>query len=60
VHRICEDCGAHAEWALSSVREAAVVPPDVYRTAACADHRLDATEALLNRYGNVTVEETLG
>ena len=59
-HRLCEDCGAHAEWELSAVRDAAVVPPDTYRTAACHEHRLDATEALLNRYGNVTVEECLG
>ena len=60
MHRICTDCGGHAEWALSSVRDAVVVPPDVYTTYACHDHRLDATEDLLSRYGNVTVEETLG
>lgn len=57
--RLCEDCGAHAEWKLSSVREDAV-PPDVYETAACHEHRLDATENLLSQYGNVTVVETLG
>jgi hypothetical protein len=58
--RLCEDCGAHAEWELSSVRDAAAVPPDRVVTGACADHRLDATENLLNRYGNVKVVETLG
>ncbi len=56
---LCEDCGAHAEWALSSVRESAV-PPDTTQTAACSMHRLDATENLLNQYGNVTITETLG
>jgi hypothetical protein len=57
--RLCEDCGEHAEWLLSSVRENAV-PPDVTETAACHAHRLDATENLLSQYGNVTVCETLG
>lgn len=56
---LCEDCGAHAEWLLSSVRESAT-PPDTVQTAACAMHRLDATENLLNQYGNVTITETLG
>ena len=55
----CEDCGAHAEWELSSVRENAV-PPDTTVTGACHEHRLDATENLLAQYGNVTVSETLG
>ncbi len=59
MHRLCEDCGAYAEWLLTSVRENAV-PPDVTETAACAAHRLDATENLLSQYGNVTVTETLG
>ena len=57
--RLCEDCGQHAEWLLSSVREI-VVPPDVVETAACHEHRLDATENLLNQYGNVEICETLG
>ncbi len=57
--RLCEDCGEHAEWSLSSVRESAV-PPDTTETAACHAHRLDATENLLAQYGNVTVVETLG
>lgn len=57
--RLWEDCGAHAEWLLSSVRECAV-PQDVMETAACPAHRLDATENLLNQYGNVIVCETLG
>ena len=59
VTRLCEDCGAHAEWELSSVRENAV-PPDTTVTAACHEHRLDATENLLAQYGNVTISETLG
>lgn len=59
MHRLCEDCGALAEWLLTSVRDAAV-PPDTTVTAACEMHRLDATENMLNRFGNVTVEETLG
>lgn len=57
--RLCEDCGDHAAWSLSSVRENAE-PPDVVETGACALHRLDATENLLTQYGNVTVTETLG
>lgn len=57
--RLCEDCGEHAEWQLSAVRESAV-PPDAVQTAACHEHRLDATENLLSQYGNVTVVETLG
>ena len=56
---LCEDCGEHAEWHLSSVRENSV-PPDTTETAACHLHRLDATENLLNQYGNVTISETLG
>jgi hypothetical protein len=59
VTRLCEDCGAHAEWVLASERENAV-PPDWTVTAACAAHRLDATENLLSQYGNVTITETLG
>jgi hypothetical protein len=59
VARHCEDCGQHAEWLLTSVRETAV-PPDVTETLACHEHRLDATENLLSRYGNVTITETLG
>ena len=59
VTRLCEDCGAHAEWELSSVRENAV-PPDTTVTGACHEHRLDATENLLAQYGNVTISETLG
>jgi hypothetical protein len=59
VTRLCEDCGAHAEWVIASERES-VVPPDRIETAACDLHRLDTTEAMLNRYGNVTISETLG
>jgi hypothetical protein len=57
---LCEDCGGHAEWRLTSVRDQVVVPPDVTETGACAAHRLDATENLLSQYGNVTITETLG
>ena len=56
---LCEDCGEHAEWHLSSVRENST-PPDTTETAACHLHRLDATENLLSQYGNVTIAETLG
>jgi hypothetical protein len=56
---LCEDCGGHAEWELSSVREDAS-PPSTTVTWACHDHRLDATENLLTQYGNVAVSETLG
>ena len=59
VTRLCEDCGQHAEWLLSSLRENAV-PPDTTETAACHEHRLDATENLLSQYGNVAITETLG
>ena len=57
---LCEDCGEHAEWQLTSVRDQVVVPPDVVATGACHAHRLDATENLLSQYGNVTITETLG
>ena len=57
---LCEDCGEHAEWELSSVRDQVVVPPDTKVTYACHDHRLDATENLLSQYGNVSITETLG
>ena len=57
---LCEDCGEHAEWLLTSVRDQVVVPPDVVETAACHSHRLDATENLLSQYGNVSITETLG
>jgi hypothetical protein len=36
------------------------VPPDTTETAACHEHRLDATEHLLAQYGNVTIVQTLG
>lgn len=60
MHRLCEDCGAHAEWELASVRDQVVVPPDQTVTYVCHDHRLDATENLLSQYGNVCITETLG
>lgn len=59
-HHLCEDCGEHAEWELTSVRDQVVAPPDVKVTHACHDHRLDATENLLSQYGNVSIVETLG
>lgn len=59
-HHLCEDCGDHAEWELTSVRDLVVVQPDVTVTYACHHHRLDATENLLSQYGNVTITETLG
>ena len=59
MQRLCEERRQHAEWLLTSVRETAV-PPDTTETAACHEHRLDATENLLTQYGNVTITETLG
>lgn len=58
--RLCDDCGEHAAWEISSVRDAVVVPPDTAAIAACEAHRLDATEHMLNQYGNVTIYEVLG
>lgn len=57
--RLCEDCGDHAEWHLSSIREN-TGDGELVETGACHQHRLDATENLLSQYGNVTVVETLG
>ena len=57
--RLCEDCGEHAEWLLTSVRENAD-PPDTTEAGACHAHRLDATENLLAQYGNVAIVDTLG
>lgn len=56
----CEDCGQRAGYALSSVREEAVSPPDTVTTHACDAHRLDVTESMLNQHGNVTIVEELG
>lgn len=56
---LCEDCGAHAAWGLTSVREE-VLPQDVTATGACDSHRLDATERMLIAHGNVTIVEVLG
>ncbi len=68
VSRLCEDCGAHAQWQLVSSREVALTDELVASEAgdrpvvsgACDQHRLDATESMLNQYGNVTITETLG
>lgn len=57
--QLCEDCGAHATWGLSSLREEAT-PPDTVTTATCDLHRLDATERMLIAHGNVTISEVLG
>jgi hypothetical protein len=59
-HHVCGDCGQLAVWELSCVRDPAVVPPDVIAMVACEAHRLDATEHMLNQYGNVTITEVLG
>ena len=59
-HHVCDDCGELAVWQLSCVRDAVVVPPDTTSMVACAAHRLDATEHMLNQYGNVTIYEVLG
>ena len=56
---LCEDCGGHATWGLSSTREE-VVPPDETSTGACDAHRLDTTERMLTAHGNVTIVEVLG
>ena len=58
--RLCDDCGEHATWELSSVTDAVTDPPTVTGMATCAAHRLDATEHMLNQYGNVTIYEVLG
>ncbi len=58
--RLCDDCGEHAAWELTSTRDTVVVPPDTTAMASCALHRLDATEHMLNQYGNVTITEVLG
>ena len=60
MHVLCQDCGAHAGYRLTAVREEAVHPPDVVEAHACDLHRLDVTEDLLNRHGNVTITEELG
>ncbi len=56
--RLCDDCGEHAAWDVSSDRD--TDPPSTTSIAACAAHRLDATEHMLNQYGNVTISEVLG
>ena len=58
--RLCEDCGAHASYAMESLRDTLVVPPDRVEVAACEQHRADVEEYALNEYGNVTVTEILG
>lgn len=35
-------------------------PSGTTAMVACAAHRLDATEHMLNQYGNVTITEMLG
>ena len=56
--RLCDDCGAHADWEISSACD--TDPPTTASIAACGAHRLDATEHMLNQYGNVTITEVLG
>lgn len=57
--QLCEDCGSHATWGLTSVREEAD-PQDSSSTGACDAHRLDVTERMLTAHGNVTISEVLG
>jgi hypothetical protein len=59
-HHLCGDCGSLAVWELSSVRDSVADPPDTTAMVACEVHRLDATEHMLNQYGNVTITEVLG
>ncbi len=56
---LCEDCGAHASWGLTSIREESL-PQDETHTGACDVHRLDATERMLTVHGNVAIVEVLG
>ena len=56
--RLCDDCGEHAAWEISSACD--TDPPSSAVIAACAAHRLDATEHMLNQYSNVTIYEVLG
>ena len=56
--RLCDDCGEHAAWDITSERD--TDPPTPAEIAACPAHRLDATEHMLNQYGNVTIIEVLG
>ena len=57
-HHVCGDCGALAVWEIASTRDDN--PADRAVMIACAAHRLDATEHMLNQYGNVTITEVLG
>ncbi|MCU1591232.1 MAG: hypothetical protein JWP11_2488 [Frankiales bacterium] len=55
-HHVCGDCGELAVWEISSTVDGGATTAMV----ACAVHRLDATEHMLNQYGNVTITESLG
>ena len=59
-HQYCDDCTELAVWELESVRDAVVIPADSTSMFACEAHRLDATEHMINQYGNVTITECLG
>jgi hypothetical protein len=47
-------------WEISSALDSVADPSGTTSMVACAAHRLDATEHMLNQYGNVTITEVLG
>ena len=57
-HHLCGDCGELAVWEISSAVD--TEPAGRVAMVACGAHRLDATEHMLNQYGNVTITEVLG
>ncbi len=59
-HHVCGDCGELAVWEISSARDSVAEQSGTTSMVACATHRLDATEHMLNQYGNVTIAEVLG
>jgi hypothetical protein len=59
-HHICGDCGEYAVWEISSATDSVAELSGTTSMVACAAHRLDATEHMLNQYGNVTITEVLG
>ena len=59
-HHVCGDCGELAVWEISSAMDSVAEPAGTVSMVACAAHRLDATEHMLNQYGNVTITEVLG
>jgi hypothetical protein len=59
-HHLCGDCGELAVWDITSVRDSVGDLSNSTSMVACEAHRLDATEHMLNQYGNVTITEVLG